>query len=127
VAGDLHRIEESAPADLRSAMENGAVTVLDVRGQAEYDAGHLPGVQHIPLGYLRERVAEVPRDRPVVVHCKAGGRSAIAASVLAAHGFEDVLNLDGGYDRWVAAGLPTEAHSGPAEVQEPAVEAEAVT
>jgi hydroxyacylglutathione hydrolase len=108
-AGDgAHRIAETSPAELRAAIADGAVTVLDVRGQAEYDAGHLAGVQHIPLGYLRDRVAELPRDRPVVVHCKAGGRSAIAASVLAAHGFEGVINMDGGYDRWVAAGLPTQ-------------------
>jgi hydroxyacylglutathione hydrolase len=48
----------------------------------------------------------VPRDRPVVVHCKGGGRSAIAASLLAANGFGNVVNLAGGYDQWADEGNP---------------------
>jgi hydroxyacylglutathione hydrolase len=104
--GRLEVLEERAPADLREDYERGAVTVLDVRGQAEWDEGHLPGVQHIPLGSLRERLDEVPRDRPVVAYCKSGGRSAIAASLLAAHGVGGVINMEGGYDRWLAEGRP---------------------
>jgi hydroxyacylglutathione hydrolase len=104
--GRLHRLEERAPADLRHAFTDAEITVLDIRGQSEWDAGHLPGVQNIPLGYLRERLDEVPRDRPIVVHCKSGSRSAIAASLLSAHGITNVINLAGGYDRWVAEGYP---------------------
>jgi hydroxyacylglutathione hydrolase len=64
-------------------------------------------VPNIPLGYLAERLQEIPRDRPVVVHCQTGGRSAIAASVLQAVGFKDVFNLAGGYADWQASGNPT--------------------
>jgi hydroxyacylglutathione hydrolase len=106
-AGDaLRRLDEREPAEVRGEIERGDVTILDVRGQSEYDAGHLPGVTHIPLGYLRERMHEIPADRPVVVHCKGGGRSAIAASLLEAHGFDDVTNLAGGFDQWAAEGNP---------------------
>ena len=84
------------------------VAVLDVRGRAEWEAGHLRGVRNIPLGHLADRLDEIPRDRPVVVHCQSGARSAIAASVLRARGFEDVVNLTGGYADWQAAGHPTQ-------------------
>ncbi len=63
---------------------------------------------NIPVGYLVKRLAEVPRDRPVVVHCQAGTRSAIAASVLQAHGVANVVNLSKGFQEWAAAGLPVE-------------------
>ena len=95
-------------AELRAQMARGAVAVIDVRGRAEWEAGHLPGVPNIPLGYLAQRLAEVPRDRPVVVQCQAGTRSAIAASVLQAHGLANVVNLSRGYQEWAAAGLPVE-------------------
>jgi hydroxyacylglutathione hydrolase len=68
----------------------------------------MPGVRNIPVGYLRERMAEVPPDTPVVVHCQAGGRSAIAASVLQAGGFRDVADVPGGFAEWEAAGLSVE-------------------
>ena len=84
------------------------VTVVDVRGAAEWATGHLPGAMHIPLGHLSDRVAEIPSDRPVVVQCQSGSRSAIAASVLERLGLQDVTNLSGGITSWAAAGLPVE-------------------
>jgi hydroxyacylglutathione hydrolase len=96
---------EQLDADTRAR----TVHVLDVRSAAEWDEGHLPGAQHIPLGELRNRVDEVPRDRAVVVHCLGGTRSAIAASILQASGIEDVGNFPGGYKAWRAAGLATTA------------------
>ena len=74
--------------------------MLDVRGQAEWTAGHLPDVANIPLGYLTDRLTEIPRDKPLVLHCQAGARSAIAASLLRMHGFDNVLNLSGGFADW---------------------------
>jgi hydroxyacylglutathione hydrolase len=65
------------------------------------------------LTTLRRRLSEIPRERPVVVHCHAGSRSAIAASVLQAHGITNVVNLTKGYQAWTGAGLPVE--SGEAE------------
>jgi hydroxyacylglutathione hydrolase len=82
--------------------------IVDVRGASEYAAGHLRGVLHIPLAELPDRLAEVPGDGPLVLHCAGGSRSMIAASLLQAHGVTDVINLTGGYSAWVKAGLPTE-------------------
>ena len=96
---------------LAGALGSGAVNVLDVRGTSEWESGHLPGVPNIPLGSLQERLAEVPTSLPLVVHCQSGARSAIASSVLQAHGFGDVLNLAGGYEAWLRAGQRTESGS----------------
>ena len=76
------------------------VTVVDVRSAAEWATGHIPGAMHIPLGHLARRAKEIPAGRPVVVQCQAGGRSAIAASVLERLGFTGVLNLSGGINAW---------------------------
>jgi hydroxyacylglutathione hydrolase len=84
---------------------------VDVRGQSEWEAGHLPGVRNIPLGYLLDHSGELPGERPVVLLCQAGGRSAIAASLLKAHGFHNVVNLVGGYLEWVRTGHPVESTS----------------
>ena len=84
----------------------GEAVVIDVRNQSEWDAGHLPGAHHVQLGTLERRLDEVPRDGVVVVHCQGGTRSAIAASLLAARGFRNVINLQGGYQEWTAAGYP---------------------
>jgi hydroxyacylglutathione hydrolase len=80
--------------------------VLDVRSESEWRGGHIPSATHIPLGYLTDRLDEVPTDRPVIVQCQAGARSAIAASVLQRAGRTNVQNLAGGFDSWQGAGLP---------------------
>ncbi|MBE3595561.1 MAG: MBL fold metallo-hydrolase [Hydrogenibacillus sp.] len=80
----------------------GEYFVLDVRNKSERKAGHIDGAQHIMLGYLPDRLNEVPKNRPILVHCELGGRSAIAASILKAHGYEHVYNLAGGYARFKA-------------------------
>ena len=91
---------------LAERLRSREVTVIDVRGRAEWEAGHLPGVANIPVGYLAERIDEIPRDRPVVMQCQSGARSAIAASVLRAKGLANVSALAGGFADWARQGLP---------------------
>jgi rhodanese-related sulfurtransferase len=81
------------------------VHVLDVREQDEWDAGHISGSQHIPLGELGQRLTEVPTDRPIVAVCRSGSRSGAATRGLKQMGY-DVENLDGGLAAWSRAGLP---------------------
>lgn len=104
----LSTVRQMSIDELAAAQARGAVTVVDVRGRAEWEAGHLAGVLNIPVGHLAQRLSEIPRDRPVVVHCQAGARSAIAASVLQAHGVMDVVNLTKGFQAWAGADLPVE-------------------
>jgi hydroxyacylglutathione hydrolase len=83
--------------------------VIDVRGQSEWDAGHLPRATHLFLGDLAELARDIPRDTPIAVHCQGGTRSSIGASVLQAEGFTDVANVTGGFRDWQAAGFPVTA------------------
>jgi rhodanese-related sulfurtransferase len=85
--------------------------LLDVREQDEWDAGHIEGAQHIPLGQLAERLAEVPREQVVVAVCRSGSRSDRAAKGLRGNGFE-AENLEGGVTAWARAGLPLVAERG---------------
>ena len=94
--------------DALRSMKRGTAQVVDVRAAHEWDAGHLPGALHIPLAALPERISELDGSRPVVLHCKGGGRSSIAASLLQARGIFDVANLEGGFDAWEAAGFGVE-------------------
>lgn len=80
--------------------------VLDVREDDEWAAGHMPGAVHIPMSGLLARVAEVPKDRDVVVVCKVGARSAQVTAYLRQQGWSTVANLDGGVVAWVQAGKP---------------------
>lgn len=81
------------------------MTVVDVRGESEWRAGHLPGALHVPLGVIAERAASLPAT-PLVLQCQSGSRSAIAASLLQRLGRNDVLNLSGGYAAWERSARP---------------------
>ena len=88
-------------ADLRDLRDSGAEHfLLDVREPHEHAHGAIAGAAHIPLGQLADRMAEVPRDRRVVIHCKMGGRSAKAVALLKQHGWQNVWNVSGGIAAW---------------------------
>ena len=93
--------------DLSSRLRNGSrPTVLDVRSEGEWNAGHIDGAIHIHGGKLQENFSLVPKDKPVAVICGSGYRASIAASFLARQGYESVTNVVGGMSAWKAAGLP---------------------
>jgi rhodanese-related sulfurtransferase len=79
---------------VRARLAAGA-TVIDVRSPREFEGGAFPGARNIPLTSLAERLREIPRDRPVVLYCASGMRSASAARLLARSGFGDVVNAGG--------------------------------
>lgn len=83
--------------------------LVDVRTDAEWASGHAPKAMHIPLGDIARRMQEIPGDKPVVVVCASGNRSAMAASALAKRGFAPVYNFSGGMGAWRSAGLPVKS------------------
>ena len=102
----------SEPLALVSVDELDALLVegaelIDVREKDERDTGYIAGSRNIPYRLLALGEADLPRDRPLVTICEAGPRAAIAASILAAHGFDARAVADGGVDAWQAAGKPT--------------------
>ena len=83
--------------------------VLDVRQLSEFTEGHVPGATHVSSGRLRSKIAEVPKDKPLLVMCAGGDRSISAASLLSALGFKDITNIPDGFNEWRARGLPIES------------------
>ena len=93
----------------KAQVDSGAVLLLDVREDDEWQAGHAPQATHAVLGALDP--GAIPRDRPVVAVCRSGKRASAAAHALAAAG-HDVRNLTGGMQAWAATGLPVVASDG---------------
>ena len=92
---DRNKLIVQSPERLR------AVFNLDVRDAKERDGGAIPGSVHIPLGELRHRLAELPKDKLILAHCASGQRSYNACRLLSQHGFR-CRNLSGSYKTWAA-------------------------
>jgi hydroxyacylglutathione hydrolase len=99
-------VDQISALELGPWMESEAqsTTLIDVRERSELAAGVIPGSISIPLPELQKRLGEIDPDTTVLVHCKGGYRSSIAASILQAAGVPKVGNLSGGYDAWKLAG-----------------------
>jgi hydroxyacylglutathione hydrolase len=99
-----HSYATRPPVELHSSIARGDATLLDVRSIGEWNELRIPGARHVFLGRLPELACEFT-GRSVIVHCLAGNRSAIAASVLQAAKV-DVVNMQGGITAWQQSGLP---------------------
>jgi len=88
--------------------------IVDVREQDEWDEGHIPGAVHVPRGHLESRIEGVApeRDRPLLVYCAGGNRSAFAAKTLGELGYSDVLSLAGGFTDWKRNGFDVDLTKG---------------
>ena len=98
---------DTTPQQAYDAVREGAV-LLDVREPWEYEQLHIPGAVLIPLGEIADRLAEIPEDQDVYVHCRLGGRSGRAVEFLREHGRPRAINVVGGIDAWKEAGLPVD-------------------
>jgi len=120
VADALRQIREISPQAFTARPADGIL--IDVREPAEYDTGHIAGAVNIPRGVLEFQVDAHPavanvrdpalshKDQPLVVYCRTGGRSALAALSLQRLGFTDVRSIAGGINDWTAGGLPLTMH-----------------
>ena len=98
---------EVSVADAAKKRDAGAF-ILDVRTPEEWNEYHVPGSTLIPITELPNRVAEVPKDKEVVVVCRSGNRSATGRDVLLKAGYPQVTSLAGGLTTWRSAGKPVE-------------------
>ena len=101
------QVKQITPQELASRVANGSIGVLDVRREAEFETGHIEGADWHPLDRFKAALPDIAKDAPVAVHCKGGYRSLIALSLLERAGFHNVVDLAGGFDAWVGAGLPS--------------------
>ena len=103
----IERLPVMSVHELKAKLDHGEdILVLDVREREEWDSGHVPAAQHLFLGHLQERLAEVPAGRPVATFCSIGRRSGLAGSILLRSGRRDVSNVLGSMTAWRAAGYP---------------------
>ena len=98
------RVNAGTAAESMAA--EGSSVVLDIRNPREWATKHIPGSINIPLNRLQQRIDEIPRDRPIVVHCAGGYRSSIAVSILHQYGITNLIEIAGGLAAWDAARLP---------------------
>lgn len=78
--------------------------LIDVRTPDEFKSGHVAKAKNIPLNTISKKMKSIPKDKPVVLICRTGSRSGMAARQLAGAGYENILNLKGGVMRWQADG-----------------------
>jgi rhodanese-related sulfurtransferase len=102
--------KEVSRDEAQKLIDEGA-QLIDVRAEHEWEAGRIPGATHLPLAELPERVAEVDPERPVVIYCRGGTRSTMAAAALADAGY-DAAKLSAGIVGWEEAGLPVDPEGG---------------
>jgi hydroxyacylglutathione hydrolase len=106
--GPLQTIASLSLSEFAAQLHANDRLAVDVRGEGEWKAGHVPGAINVPVAELDERVGELPRNRRVIVHCQTGARAAMAASLLRARGFANVVQFPGGFGEWRSAGKPVE-------------------
>jgi hydroxyacylglutathione hydrolase len=97
--------------DMGDRLRGRQTSVLDVRREPEWQAGHIEGAIWWPLDNFKVSAPEIDRSAPIAVHCKSGYRSMIACSLLQRAGFKNVTNVTGGFDAWQQAKLPVESGS----------------
>jgi rhodanese-related sulfurtransferase len=108
--GRISGVKQVSPQEAVLLFNHEDAMVLDVREQSEWLDGHISKAKHIPLGQLKNRLADLDKfkDKPIVAVCRSGNRSGSACGILKKAGFENVHNLSGGMMAWQQAGLPHE-------------------
>ena len=102
----LASLQQISVEALSHQLNDSALQVLDVRREPEWEAGHIEGASWWPLDNFKIAPPEIDHDLPIAVHCKSGYRSMIACSLLQRAGFQNVVNVAGGFDAWLQSKLP---------------------
>ena len=102
----LDKVNVISQDELKTVLASNHTQIVDVRGAAEFKAGHLAGAEHVFIGTLEQHLNKIRKDQPVVIHCQAGDRSSIGYSILIKHGFSNIRTYPGGISEWVNAGNP---------------------
>ncbi|MGZ4910930.1 MAG: MBL fold metallo-hydrolase [Halobacteriota archaeon] len=106
------RLKTCSVDQLKHALDRAAVRVLDVRDEPEWREGHIKGAEHMFVGHLKQRFADIPRDKPLAIHCAWGGRASLAASILLRLGLANTYIVLGAIKAWKSRGYPLECGQG---------------
>jgi rhodanese-related sulfurtransferase len=95
------------PDQVIEDIKNGTIQVIDVRNESEFVPGHLSGSENIPVVELQQSIDQIKNDgQDVLLICRSGGRSFLAATLLRSLGIKNVINLAGGIEAWKSAKYP---------------------
>lgn len=92
--------------EFKELYQNNGIQIVDLRGATEYATAHIKGADHVFIGSLLNNLNRISKDKKVVIHCQGGDRAAIGYSLLARHGYKNILNFSEGMNKWVAEELP---------------------
>jgi hydroxyacylglutathione hydrolase len=99
-------LSTSKMVSISDVKANTIAQVIDLRGAAEFNAGHIAGATNVFVGTLLQNLAKVPKDKPVIIHCQGGDRAAIGYSLLVKEGYTNVSNYSPGINEWIKEAQP---------------------
>ncbi len=99
-------LSTSTMVNISDVKANTTAQVIDLRGAAEFNAGHIAGATNVFVGTLLQNLAKVPKDKPVIIHCQGGDRAAIGYSLLVKEGYTNVSNYSPGINEWIKEAQP---------------------
>jgi hydroxyacylglutathione hydrolase len=99
-------LEKSNMVTIDAVKANTTAEIIDIRGVAEFNSGHITGAKNVFVGTLLQNLAKVPKDKPVIIHCQGGDRAAIGYSLLMKEGYKNIANYSGGINEWVKEQQP---------------------
>ena len=102
-------LSTSKMVSISDVKANTTAQVIDLRGAAEFNAGHIAGATNVFVGTLLQNLAKVPKDKPVIIHCQGGDRAAIGYSLLVKEGYTNVSNYSPGINEWIKEAQPLES------------------
>ena len=103
---EIDSIQRITATELETLMNNGEEAVIDVRKPGEYSSAHIANVPNLPLDFINDHVADFPSQKTTYLHCAGGYRSMIAASILKARGFHNMIDVIGGFGKIKETNLP---------------------
>lgn len=103
---DLQKSDIIEIDEFKTYLDREDTQVIDIRGVAEYNSGHIEGVENIFVGTILQNLDKISREKQIVIHCQSGDRAAIAYSLLLKHGYKNVKNYSASYMDWVKQGNP---------------------
>ena len=103
---DLETVDEIGFEGFQNNVGNDEVQIIDVRGENEFKISRVPGAKHVFFGTLPANLDEIPKDKPVILHCQSGDRATIAYSILRRNGFDNIKNYPGGMQEWLEKAVP---------------------